>query len=136
MGEGIFKIIFDIYANQATIAQTYANLIEPKVRLIAGIGALVYIFGKLIIQIANNQEIDFFPFLRPFAILLLIPLSPQICSAIDSFGEEVRVVVHLWCYFYNFHFLIKNQQRGFIFVNPNSKTKKRCVIKQTVVLVA
>jgi hypothetical protein len=94
MGEGIFKIIFDIYANQATIAQTYANLIEPKVRLIAGIGALIYIFGKLITQIANNQEIDFFPFLRPFAILLLIPLSPQICTAIDTFGEEVRSLVN------------------------------------------
>lgn len=94
MGEGIFKIIFDLYTNQAAIAQTYANLIEPKVRLIAGIGALVYIFGKLITQIANNQEIDFFPFLRPFAVLLLIPLSPQICSAIDSFGEEVRSLVN------------------------------------------
>ena len=94
MGEGIFKIIFDLYTNQASIAQTYANLIEPKVRLIAGIGALVYIFGKLITQIANNQEIDFFPFLRPFAVLLLIPLSPQICSAIDGFGEEVRSLVN------------------------------------------
>lgn len=93
MGEGIFKIIFDIYSNQTSIAQSYAALIEPKVRLIAGIGALIYIFGRLITQISSNQEIDFLPFLRPFAVLLLIPLSPQICTALDTFGEEVRGLV-------------------------------------------
>lgn len=93
MGENIFKIILDIYTNQATIAQSYASLIEPKVRLIAGIGALIYIFGRLISQIAQNQEIDFLPFLRPFVVLLLIPLSPQICTALDTFGEEIRVLV-------------------------------------------
>lgn len=92
-GEGIYDIIFKIYLEQSTIAQGYANKIEPMIRFGAGIGALLYIFGKLLIEISNNQTPQIISYFRPFIILLLIPMSSKICNAIDNFGNEVRTVV-------------------------------------------
>lgn len=93
MGNGIYDIILNLYNNQAAIAMGYANTIEPYIRIIASMGALIFIFSRLIVQIANNQEIDFLPYLRPFLILLLIPFSAAICTAIDGFGNNVRGVI-------------------------------------------
>jgi hypothetical protein len=90
MGNGIYDIILNLYNNQASIAIGYANTIEPYIRIVASMGALIFIFSRLIVQIANNQEIDFLPYLRPFLILLLIPFSAAICTAIDGFGNNVR----------------------------------------------
>jgi hypothetical protein len=93
MGNGIYDIIFQLYANQAGIASGYAKLIQPYVLAGAGTGALIYIFARLITQITSNGEIDFIPFLRPFAIMLLIPASPRICTALDNFGDQVRSII-------------------------------------------
>lgn len=93
MGNGIYDIIFQLYANQAGIASGYAKLIQPYVLAGAGTGALIYIFGRLISQITSTGEIDFIPFLRPFAIMLLIPASPRICTALDNFGDQVRSII-------------------------------------------
>jgi hypothetical protein len=90
MGNGIYDIILNLYNNQESIAIGYANTIEPYIRIVASMGALIFIFSRLIVQIANNQEIDFLPYLRPFLILLLIPFSAAICTAIDGFGNNVR----------------------------------------------
>lgn len=92
-GEGIYKIIFDLYANQSALAQNYANLVEPMIRTGAAIGAIIYIFSRLIPQIVNNQEIDFLSYFRPFLILLLIPFSSKICTSLDTLGENIRSVV-------------------------------------------
>lgn len=90
MGEDIYKIIFDIYATQATIAENYAKQLESDVRVVAAIGALIYIFGSLSVQIYQNQEINFLPLLRPFVIIMLLPFAPKFCTAIDNFGEKIR----------------------------------------------
>jgi hypothetical protein len=90
MGESIYKIIENLYANQAALAQSKAEIIEPYARLAAGIGALIYIFSNLITQIYQNNEINFMPLLRPFVIILLIPFAPKFCTAMDNFGEVIR----------------------------------------------
>jgi hypothetical protein len=93
LGNSIYDIILQMYGLQVANAMSYAGSIEPFVRGIAAIGALIYIFSRLFIQIYSNQEIDILPFLRPFLILLLIPFSGQIATAIDSFGNSVRSVI-------------------------------------------
>ncbi len=95
LGNGIYDILNNLYANQATLASGYAERIQQYVQAGAGIGALIYIFSRLALQMANNQEIDFLPFFRPFIVMLLIPLSGQICTALDSFGNQVRAVVNV-----------------------------------------
>jgi len=88
--ESLITIINELYEKQIPMATTMSESIEKYVRAFAAIGALIYIFGKVIIQIANNQDIDIFSLLRPFVIFLLINSSSSICNALDSFGTLVR----------------------------------------------
>lgn len=89
MGDAIYKIIESLYNQQAALAQGYASQIEPYVRSAAGVGSLIYIFSSVIIQIYNNQDINFFPLLRPFVIMMMIPFAPKFSSAIDNFGGSI-----------------------------------------------
>ena len=88
--ESLITIIGKLYEQQIPMANTMAKGIEPLIRVFAAIGAMVYIFGRVILQIANSQDIDFFPLLRPFVLLLMIPFAPNFCDAMDSFGNEIR----------------------------------------------
>jgi hypothetical protein len=90
MGESIIKTLSDLYATQAAYASADANFITGILRTACGIGALLYIFGQLILQISSNQEINFLPFLRPFVIMLVLPFSGQISTAIDGIGTQIQ----------------------------------------------
>lgn len=94
MPSGIIDIIDSLYSGTlVTNATQIAGIIEPLVRSIAGIGALLYIFGSLALQIANNEEINFFPLLRPFILMLLIAIAPTIATAIDGLGNSIRTQI-------------------------------------------
>lgn len=88
--ESLIKILEQLYSQQVPMANELSKGIEPLIRVFAAIGALVYIFGRVIVQIANSQDIDFFPLLRPFVLLLLIPFAPNLCDAMDGLGKEIR----------------------------------------------
>ncbi len=88
--ESLIKILNELYAKQIPMANQMSEGIELLVRVFAAIGAMVYIFGRLIVQIANSQDIDIFPLLRPFVLLLLIPFAPVLCDGMDEFGEQIR----------------------------------------------
>lgn len=90
MGESIIKTLSDLYATQAAYASADANYITGILRTACGIGALIYIFGQLVLQISSNQEINFLPFLRPFVIMLVLPFSGQISTAIDGIGTQIQ----------------------------------------------
>ena len=90
MGESIIKTLSDLYATQAAYASADANYITGILRTACGIGALLYIFGQLVLQISSNQEINFLPFLRPFVIMLVLPFSGQISTAIDGIGTQIQ----------------------------------------------
>ena len=60
--------------------------IEALIRAVAGIGALLFIFSRLIGQISRNESIDFIPLLRPFAMMILIALAPKLCDGMDRIG--------------------------------------------------
>jgi len=92
--ESLITIINTLYAKQAPMANAMAESIEPMVRVFAAIGAFIYIFGRVIVQIANSQDIDFFPLLRPFVLMLIIPFSPDICDGLDGFGDKLRGMVN------------------------------------------
>lgn len=92
--ESLISIINKLYTTQIPMATQMAEGIEPKVRVFAAIGAFIYIFGRVIVQIANSQDISFFPLLRPFVLMLVIPFAPVICNGLDEFGEEVRAMVN------------------------------------------
>lgn len=92
--ESLILIINKLYTTQIPMATQMAEGIEPKVRVFAAIGAFIYIFGRVIVQIANSQDISFFPLLRPFVLMLVIPFAPVICNGLDKFGEEVRAMVN------------------------------------------
>jgi len=88
--ESLIKIIQELYESQIPMAESMAETLERYVRVFAAIGALIYIFSRVIVQIANNQDIDVFPLLRPFVITMIIPFAPSICNAIDAFGDTIR----------------------------------------------
>ena len=90
MGESIITTLNTIYSTQASSASADAAYIAGIVRIASGIGALLYIFGHLVTQIASNQEINFMPFLRPFIILMIIPFSGAITTAIDGVGNQIQ----------------------------------------------
>jgi hypothetical protein len=90
MGESIITTLNTIYSTQASSASADAAYIAGIVRIASGIGALLYIFGHLVTQIASNQEINFMPFLRPFIILMVIPFSGAITTAIDGVGNQIQ----------------------------------------------
>lgn len=88
-----YKTLLGLYADMTASTMDITALIESKIRAVAGIGALVYIFSRLIGQVMRNEAIDFFPYLRPFMLMVLIGLSPRICNGIDKLGESIRTVV-------------------------------------------
>ncbi len=88
--ESLLTIISELYDKQIPMATAMSESIEKYVRAFAAIGALIYIFGRVIMQIANNQDIEVFSLLRPFVIFLLINSASLICNALDSFGTLVR----------------------------------------------
>lgn len=88
-----YKTLLGLYADMTASTMDITALIESKVRAVAGIGALVYIFSRLIGQVMRNELTDFFPYLRPFMLMVLIGLSPRICNGIDKLGESIRTVV-------------------------------------------
>lgn len=90
MGEGIYSIIADLYAGRLGDASVMAEFIEEYMRVVMAAGALIYIFGKLIVQMSNNEDISIIPYLRPFAIVLILPFSGAICDAIDATGNAIR----------------------------------------------
>ncbi len=94
MPNGIIDIIDSLYNSTLVAnANSVAAVIEPLVRSIAGIGALLYIFGSLALQIANNEEINFFPLLRPFILMLLIGIAPLLANGMDTLGNSIRTAI-------------------------------------------
>lgn len=67
-----------LYDKQLPLIAQFTNL----GRAIGGMGALLYISGRLYAHMARNEAIDFFPLLRPFAIGLCILLFPELCSGL------------------------------------------------------
>jgi hypothetical protein len=85
----LIDTLHKLYQAQILRADSYANLIEVKVRAAAGLGALIYIFSRLLGQIARNEAIDFLPYLRPFLLVCLIASAPKFCTLLDEFGQEI-----------------------------------------------
>lgn len=75
-----------IYSEVLKDSAGTAREIETMIRSAAGIGALLYIFSRLAGQIARNEPIDFLPYLRPFAMVILLTAAPKICDSLDAFG--------------------------------------------------
>jgi len=88
-----YKTLLGLYADMTASTMDITALIEAKIRAVAGIGALVYIFSRLVPQVMRSEPIDFFPYLRPFMLMVLIGLSPRICNGIDKLGESIRSAV-------------------------------------------
>lgn len=85
----IIDTLQKLYQAQILRADSYANMIEAKVRAAAGLGALIYIFSRLLGQIARNEAIDFLPYLRPFLLVCMIASAPRFCTILDEFGTEI-----------------------------------------------
>lgn len=78
--------LHSIYSEVLKDSASTAREIETMIRSAAGIGALLYIFSRLAGQISRNEPIDFFPYLRPFAMVILLTAAPKICDTLDAFG--------------------------------------------------
>ncbi|HEV7347386.1 type IV secretion system protein [Telluribacter sp.] len=90
----MLNVIDTMYARE--IAQnTYSSGIGTELmnasRAIAGIAGLVYIASKISGQIVRNEGINFIPLLRPFGLMILIGLVPQITTLIDTTFKKVAV---------------------------------------------
>ncbi|PWJ53413.1 hypothetical protein CLV98_12327 [Dyadobacter jejuensis] len=94
IGEGVIALINQMYTQMIPYTEQIAAVIVKKVNVVAAIGAILYIFGNLIKQIYYNEEINFLPYLRPFLILMLIPMLPLITDGIDSIATEIRTSVN------------------------------------------
>ena len=88
------KVIDLMYAKQIA-ENTYGSAIGVELmsasRGIAGIAGLFYIASKLSGQIIRNEGINFIPLLRPFALMILIGLIPDITTLIDTTFKKVAV---------------------------------------------
>lgn len=93
MNFDIIDTLQKLYQAQILRADSYASLIETKVRAAAGLGALIYIFSRLLGQIARNEAIDFLPYLRPFLLVCMIASAPRFCTILDKFGTELTDVI-------------------------------------------
>src|SRR5690606_8448062 len=91
MGEGVIALINQIYTQLVPTVQNMADTIVERINVFAAIGALLYIFGNLLKQIYYSEEINFLPYMRPFIVLMIIPLSPTITDAIDNFSDSIRI---------------------------------------------
>lgn len=91
----LLKVIDLMYTKQIA-ANTYGSAIGSELltasRGIAGIAGLFYIGSKISGQIVRNEGINFIPLLRPFALMILIGLIPDIATLIDTTFEKVAVV--------------------------------------------
>ena len=86
----IVDLIWQQYtAVKAGIINDIFTSLSQQVRLVAGIGALVYIFSSMIGQIARGETIDFFPYLRPFLLVGMIALAPSLCDIMDKMGRDL-----------------------------------------------
>lgn len=94
MNFDILKTLEQVYQSTLTSSNSAAEKIEVSIRAAAGIGALVYIFSRLIGQISRNEPIDFFPYLRPFLMVLLIASAPKMCDVMDAFGKKTVGLVN------------------------------------------
>ena len=90
IGQGVIALINQIYNEMTPMTESIASLIISKINVVAAIGAILYIFGNLIKQIYYNEDINFLPYMRPFIILMLIPLSPKITDGIDEISNQIR----------------------------------------------
>lgn len=94
IGEGVISLINQIYTEMIPMTEGISEMIVTKINVAAAIGATLYIFGNLIKQIYYNEEINFLPYMRPFLVLMLIPLSPMITEGIDKISTEIRLAVN------------------------------------------
>ena len=88
--ESLITTIGKLYTDQLPFATSTAAELEKYVRVFAAAGAFIYIFGRVIMQIANNQDIEFFGLLRPFVLMMIIPIAPDICNGIDDLGRTIQ----------------------------------------------
>jgi hypothetical protein len=90
----MLKIIDTMYAREIA-GNTYGSGIGVELmnasRAIAGIAGLIYIASKISGQIVRNEGINFIPLLRPFGLMILIGLVPQLTDLIDATFEKVSV---------------------------------------------
>ena len=84
----ILKFIEDTYQSTIGTTQSAFNGIVREIRAVAGVGALIYIFSRLAGQLMRSEPIDFFPYLRPFFIVMLIALAPSLCNVMDKVSME------------------------------------------------
>lgn len=84
----ILKFIEDTYQSTIGTTQSAFNVIVGEIRAVAGIGALIYIFSRLAGQIMRSEPIDFFPYMRPFLIVMMIALAPSLCNVMDKMSME------------------------------------------------
>ena len=90
----LLRVIDLMYAKQVA-DNTYGSAIGTELmaasRGIAGIAGLFYIGSKISGQIVRNEGINFIPLLRPFALMILIGLIPEITNLIDATFKKVAV---------------------------------------------
>jgi hypothetical protein len=90
----MLEIIDTMYARELA-GHTYGSGIGVELmnasRAIAGIAGLVYIATRLSGQIVRNEGINFIPLLRPFGLMILIGLVPQLTDLIDTTFKKVAV---------------------------------------------
>jgi hypothetical protein len=90
----LLRVIDLMYAKQIA-DNTYGSAIGTELmaasRGIAGIAGLFYIGSKISGQIVRNEGINFIPLLRPFALMILIGLIPEITTLIDATFKKVAV---------------------------------------------
>lgn len=94
IGQGVIGLINQIYNEMIPMTEQISAMIVGKVNIIAAIGATLYCFGNLIKQVYYNEEINFLPYMRPFLVLMLIPLSPTVTEGIDKVSTEIRQAVN------------------------------------------
>lgn len=66
-----------LYDQQMPLVAQFVNL----GRAVGGLGALLYISGKVWGHLARAEPLDIYPLLRPFAIALALLFFPQLCGA-------------------------------------------------------
>src|SRR5215217_3116330 len=80
--------VIDLMYTKQVADNTYGSAIGTELmaasRGIAGIAGLFYIGSKISGQIVRNEGINFIPLLRPFALMILIGLIPEITNLIDA----------------------------------------------------
>lgn len=90
----LLRVIDTMYAReiaQHTSSSGIGRELMQASRAIAGIAGLVYIASKVSGQIVRNESLNFIPLLRPFGLIILIGLVPQLTALIDSTFQKVAV---------------------------------------------